>query len=110
MKIGCLPQKAELVYIIPTIRRELAKELNKNMSESKIATKLGLTKAAISQYINKKRGTEINLPTDLKKEIKNSAEKIGSNKSTSMQEIAYLLKLSKETKFTCKICKESNCH
>ena len=108
MSLSCLPRKAELMFLIPTIRKELAKELSKNLSESKVALMLGVTKSAISQYLNKKRGTEINLPADLKKEIKTSAEKIEKGEATSMQEISRLLEISKETRFTCKVCHE-NC-
>lgn len=110
MELGCLPQRAELVFLIPTIRKELAKELNKKSSDTEVAMKLGVTKAAISQYLHKKRAAEITLPTEMKKEIKISAENIQSGKSTSINEISKLLELSKELKFTCKICKEGPCH
>ncbi len=106
MNNACLPQKAELVYLIPTIRKELAKAMKKNLKETEIASKLGLTKSAISQYIHKKRACEVNLPKELKEEIKKSAEKIENGKSTGMQEITYLLNISKKTRFTCKVCQE----
>ncbi|MFC1685419.1 hypothetical protein ACFLZZ_00170 [Nanoarchaeota archaeon] len=106
MAIGCLPQKAELVYLIPTIRKELAKAMSKNLSGKEIGLKLGLTKSAISQYLNKKRACEITLPTEIKKEIKISASNIENGSSTGMSEISRILEFSKETKFTCKICGE----
>jgi len=106
MNFACLPQKAELNFLIPAIRKELAKLMSKTLSESEIAMRLGVTKPAVSQYINKKRGTEITLPADLKEEIKNSAKKIEKGETTSMQEISKILEISKETRFTCKVCHE----
>ena len=55
MKIPC-----ELVvwYVLPTIRREVARELvnSHGMSQAEVARKFGVTDAAISQYLKKKRG------------------------------------------------------
>lgn len=55
MKIPC-----EIVvwYVLPTIRREIAKELVKthSMKQADVARKFEVTDAAISQYLTKKRG------------------------------------------------------
>jgi hypothetical protein len=55
MKIPC-----ELIvwYVLPTIRREIAKELvtNYHMTQAEVAKRFGVTDAAISQYLKKKRG------------------------------------------------------
>ena len=55
MKIPC-----EIVvwYVLPTIRREIAKELvvGHGMKQAEVARKFEVTDAAISQYIKKKRG------------------------------------------------------
>ena len=102
----CLPQKAELVYLIPSLRKELALALKKNLSEKEIASRLGLTKSAISQYIHKKRGAGIKFPENIKKEIKKSADKIANGKSTGMAEIVNLLEIAKKSRFTCTICRE----
>lgn len=109
MDMGCLPQRAELVFLIPTIRKELAKELSKRHSETEVASKLGVTKSAISQYLHKKRAAEITLPIEIKDQIKTSAENIDSKKSTSIYEISKLLDLSMKLKFTCKVCNEDQC-
>ena len=71
------PQEIEVWYTLPVIRKELAKELlNYNLSQKEIAIKLGLTEAAISQYIHEKRATLINLDDKIKKAIQISAKKI----------------------------------
>ncbi len=55
MKIPC-----EIVvwYVLPLIRREIANELvtSHGMSQAEVARKFGVTDAAISQYLKKKRG------------------------------------------------------
>lgn len=55
MKIPC-----EIVvwYVLPTIRREIAKELVKthSMKQADVARKFEVTDAAISQYLTRKRG------------------------------------------------------
>ncbi len=45
-------------YVLPTIRRELAKELvvNHGMKQADVARRFEVTDAAISQYLKKKRG------------------------------------------------------
>ena len=45
-------------YVLPTIRRELAKELvdTYHMKQADVGRLFGVTDAAISQYLKKKRG------------------------------------------------------
>ena len=53
-----IPCEIATWYILPVIRKELAILLVKNhgMSQKKTASMLGVTDAAISQYLSKKRG------------------------------------------------------
>ncbi len=64
-------------YLLPGLRRELARSMinDHNLTQVQVAGKLGVTAAAVSQYLSKKRG---NLTTNkkIKSEIKNSAEQI----------------------------------
>lgn len=106
MKCACLPQKTELMYLIPTIRKELAESLINKLSEKEIAAKLGLTKSAISQYLHKKRGSEIKFPRKIKSEIARAAKRILEGNSTDRIEIVRLLGVAKRTRYTCKVCKE----
>ncbi|MEK6835196.1 MAG: helix-turn-helix domain-containing protein [Nanoarchaeota archaeon] len=97
------PQEIEVWYILPLIRKELAKELLKyNLTQKEIALKLGLTESAISQYINQKRANNLVLYKEIKEEIENSAKRIANN-SNSMKEIQNISKLFWETKGICKI-------
>lgn len=53
-----IPCEIATWYILPVIRKELAILLVKNhgMSQKKTASLLGVTDAAVSQYLSKKRG------------------------------------------------------
>ena len=65
MKIPC-----ELIvwYVLPSIRRELARELveKHKFTQAEVARRFGVTDAAISQYLKSKRGTN--------KELENSGK------------------------------------
>ena len=105
-----LPQEIEVWYIIPAIRRELAKILSEKykLTFDKIGNALGVSKAAISQYINKKRATAMKIPANMKKEIEVSARIIVKNENLAVKEIIRILNLMKQTKCSCGICKKYN--
>ena len=56
-----MPQEIEVRYILPAIRRELARIFiqEHNLSQKEAANVLGLTEAAISQYLHYKRAKEV---------------------------------------------------
>jgi len=59
------PQEVEVWYVIPAIKRELSKSMMKDngLSQKNVATLLGVTEAAVSQYINSKRANEVECMT-----------------------------------------------
>lgn len=71
---------------IPTIRKELAETLIKRfgLSQREAAEKLGLTPAAICQYLSKKRGNTDFLDKSISQEITISAERIMKNDGTDV--------------------------
>lgn len=102
--MDCLTQGIELNKLIPAIRKEFIKILEKNgLNDSEIANKLNITKAAISQYKHKKRGKTLDFPAKIKKMIKKSAKNILKGKSSNF-EINKILGEMKKTRFTCDIC------
>ena len=105
-----LPQEIEVWYIIPAIRRELAKILTKKykLTFDKTGEILGVSKAAISQYINKKRAGLIKFPVSIKKEIEKSAELIVKNENSAVKEIIRILALLKKTRCSCGVCRRYN--
>lgn len=88
-----MPQELDVWYLIPAIRRELAiiftKE--KKLSQKKVATILGLTESAISQYLKSKRAEELKFSAKDKEEIRKTADKMLTDESNSTK---YLYELS----------------
>ncbi|MFA6330089.1 MAG: helix-turn-helix domain-containing protein [Candidatus Micrarchaeia archaeon] len=78
------PCIAAVWYLIPAVSASLAKRLAKEgLSQSQIASKLGITRAAVSQYISGKRGTELKLGKKSKKALDALAKKLAAAKSES---------------------------
>lgn len=105
-----LPQEIEVWYVIPAIRKELSKVFTSkyNLKQKEAAKILGVSKAAVSQYLHSKRAQSINFPTRISKEIERSAAIIIENKKTVIREILRLLSIIKKTKNLCPICKKYN--
>ena len=104
-----LPQEIEVWYIIPRIRKELSLILiSKGYSYEQTGKVLGITKAAVSQYVKNKRANKIKISKEIQKEIKISAEKIHAKESSALAEIQLILKKMKSTKNSCDVCKQYN--
>jgi len=105
-----LPQEIEVWYVIPAIRRELAKVFVKKykLKQKEIARILGTTEAAISQYLHKKRAKEIRFTKKMKKEIEKSAKIIVKDNKKAVKEILKLLNLTKQQGLACNVCKKYN--
>ncbi len=89
-----MPQEVEVWYVLPAIRRELAKVMKKKtvprtneegevvdhkITQKEIARMLGVTEPAITQYLLKKkgrrsRGDQVDIPDVILKEIDKSAD------------------------------------
>jgi predicted transcriptional regulator len=71
------PCEKAVWYYLPQIRADLAKELVRSgMTQSRAAKMLGVTPAAVSQYLHKKRGGQNIKSRVYKQEIRNAVEKI----------------------------------
>lgn len=105
-----LPQEIEVWYIIPAIRKELAKQLTKkhDLSYEKAGVILGISKAAISQYLSNKRANKVKLSVEIKKEIAKSAKIMSENPKMALIEIQRILKSMKDKKCSCDVCKKYN--
>lgn len=104
-----LPQEIEVWYIIPKIRSEMAKELKKReVSYEKIGEILGITKSAVAHYINNERANKIKLSKEIKRELNLAVERILNKNSNFLIEVQRLLKIIKETKCSCNVCKKYN--
>jgi hypothetical protein len=105
-----LPQEIEVWYIIPAVRKELAKLLTRKyeLSYEKAGKILGISKAAVSQYLSDKRANKIKLNASTKKEIAKSAKVVFENPKLAIQEIQRILKYMKDNKCSCDVCKKYN--
>ncbi|MFH0860729.1 MAG: helix-turn-helix domain-containing protein [Candidatus Altiarchaeota archaeon] len=72
-----LPCEYAIWYVLPDIRAEIARELIAlGLDQKEAAQRLGVTPAAVSQYIHKKRGGKSRLPKTAKGKIKKAAKRI----------------------------------
>jgi len=103
-----LPQEIEVWYIIPAIRRELAKSLieKHKITYEKAGNILGISKAAISQYIKNKRASRIKLHDNIKKEVEKSSVRLIKEKSNAVIEITKLLELIRKKQWYSSVCKK----
>lgn len=103
-----MPQEIEVWYLIPGIRRELAKFLVEDyeMNQKKISEILGITESAISQYLKNKRGNEMKFSKEDMKLIKKSAEHIAKNKAEANREVYNLCVKFRGSESLCEFHKQ----
>lgn len=98
-----LRQEIEVWYIIPTIRRELSLAMkNQGLKQSEIAKRLGISKAAVTQYILNKRARGIELNQEIIEEVKKSANLV-KDEYSAMREIQRLIQKVYQTRLICEI-------
>ena len=119
-----MPQEIEVWYLIPALRRELAKAFIKDfkLTQKESAKLLGLTEAAVSQYLKSKRASELKFSKKDLLEIKKTARSIIENKKNmvgSLYNLSIKLrsrgtickihkKLDKQIEKNCRICVKPN--
>lgn len=97
------PQEIEVWYILPAIRSELVLALKeKGHSQKEIAKLLNVTEPAVSQYAKEKRAQKIKLNDEVKKFIKEAADKI-KDSETAYQQIQKINDFIKHSKALCDI-------
>jgi len=107
--MNLMPQEIEVWYILPAIRSELAKNMfDKGLKQKEVAKILGIGNSAVCQYLKKKRANEINFNDKIKKEIKESSDKIIKNKTCAIREIQHICAFIKQSGFLCSIHKKYN--
>lgn len=98
-----MPQEIEVWYLIPALRRELAKVLVKehNLTQKKVADILGVTEAAVSQYMKSKRGKEVHFTKKDMAEIKKAAKCITAKNQDCVESIYGLCVHFRGSKLLC---------
>jgi predicted transcriptional regulator len=69
---------------------------------------LGISKAAVSQYLSNKRANKIKVSKEVLKEVEKSANLIAEKKSNGMAEILRILSFMKSARESCQVCKKYN--
>jgi uncharacterized protein len=102
-----MPQELEVWYVIPAIRRELAKEMAKSgLMQKDIAKLLGLTEPAVSQYIKLKRAKDIKFDKNIQACISIAAQNIIKDEKKMVFEIQGICEKVRKSGLLCKIaCK-----
>lgn len=98
-----MPQELEVWYLIPALRKELAKIFIQEygLKQKKVAECLGITEAAISQYLNSKRGNEIKFSKEAMAEIRKSARGVMEKKEDIIKELYNLCISLRKSKTMC---------
>ena len=88
-----LPSEIQVWYLLPVIRKELARVLVKEegLSQKDTARLLGVTAAAISQYFKEKRGNDISLDKKMIKEIRLHAKRLKEETENANETLIKLL-------------------
>ena len=107
---GQMPQEIEVWYIIPALRREIAKSMvdDFKLTQKQVSELLGITEAAVSQYRSSKRAKEIVFSNTVKDEVKKSAKKIIENKKLLVQEMMGLCNLIDVKQVMCNLHRKQN--
>lgn len=102
-----MPQEIEVWYLIPALRKELAKIFIEkyNLSQKQTANLLGITEAAVSQYLKSKRANEIKFNKKEQVQISEAAERIVEDKESLMKNLYELCKSLRNSKVICELHK-----
>ena len=91
-----LPCEIVVWYVIPVVKSELARAMvKKGMTQKSVSEVIGVTQAAISQYMSRKRGSGMELTDEMKLLLNDFAESV-ANGTTGNKDIR---------EFICKECK-----
>ncbi len=103
--MAVLPQEIQVWYVLPALRRELAIALIRrhSMPQKKVASIMGLSEGAVSQYLSSKRGTSVKFGSGVIKEIEVSAKRISDDNSAAMDELIRLSGLGKVKQTICRL-------
>ena len=97
------PQEIEVFYILPALRKYLAKYLKeRGLKQKDIAELLQIESATVSQYVSEKRANKINFDEQVLLEIKQATAQL-TDKVSMMREMQRLLQIVRKTNTLCKI-------
>lgn len=92
--------------VLPAIRAELARiMLADGLAQQQVANRLGLSKAAVSQYISAKRGGELTFSPQIQEKINELAQSLAGN-LTANDAVSSLCAVCKGIQSSGSLCRE----
>ena len=99
--------------LLPTIRAMIAKELMEKykFNQQDVASKLGLTQSAVSQYVRNLRGSASLIQKDqqISREIEDFAQKLASgelNSASGLEQFCSICRAARRSEIICKMHKK----
>ncbi|MGK0209260.1 MAG: putative transcriptional regulator [Patescibacteria group bacterium] len=104
------PQEIQVWYLIPALKKVIAQTLKAehSLNQKQIAEIFGATPAAISHYIQDKRGNELTFSKEDKQKIQETALKIKNNPKEITKHLYQLSKEFATHKSLCDIHKQQD--
>ncbi|MFH1802410.1 MAG: hypothetical protein ABH864_03065 [archaeon] len=101
-----LPQEIEVWYVIPAVRSAIARCLIEdfNSSYERVGKILGVSRAAISQYVKGKRAAKIKLPNELGPKIMGACKILTKDETKAVDEINKLLEQLRSKGLIFSVC------
>ena len=105
-----MPQEIEVWYLLPALRREIAKNLidKSGLNQKEAAKILGITESAISQYLSSKRGKEMVFSKKELIMIEKVADQISKEPKKATDYLYKLSVLFRGSDVMCRIHKKHN--
>ncbi len=104
VQMAMLPQEIEVWYVLPALRCQMAKSfLEQGLSQKQTAKTLGVTEAAVSQYVHSKRAQNVEFGDGFKAKIKAACRGVSEGKTTAYEAVQYLVRDFKESKQLCEL-------
>jgi len=102
------PQEIEVWYVLPSIRREMVRQLKTDLTQKHIADLLGVTEAAVSQYANSKRASKVKFSSEFNKELKRICKQTSGRRIDPFVGIQKLCKHLYKTGEICEIHRKTD--
>lgn len=103
------PSEIQVWYVLPLIRKRLAQALlDLGCTQKRAAELLGITPAAVSQYLSDKRASSFTLAPSVDKEIQRVAMQIHEGTLSSVHATMKLLHHKAMSSIVCQMCKQQD--
>lgn len=101
-QMAMLPQEIEVWYVLPALRCQMAKAfLEQGLTQKQTAQTLGITEAAVSQYVHSKRAQNVEFSEGFKAKVAAACRGVRQGKQTAYEAVQYLVRDFKESKQLC---------